>query len=440
MGRSISEIKGDIGKVLSELDSCKQQLEDIKRRYDLQKEKIWDDYRFKSDELSDKIFSSQEKLSYYENEISSRNERIRQLEEENRGHEGDYRHSGDEIERMRNDDIPDREQVYDFEREYASADRAERHSDQNRREIEQLQSEIEEFTNKYHHKEAEIGDLNSKGPDLRQERKDKHYQCKIYFDDLAAPIRRNLQDLNSRLKDLRAELSAAYEEKHEKEEHKDELDAYDNHSESYQHYVDNKFEDENTDDENLDEDGRPYGKHLEREKNKTSETYGVEDNSYADAQNILEKYAQRVGQKFAERNKNQGYEASVGETKFNFINSGKAVLSRKDDIPSVEDFVTMLNIQKSNGKNMINFSKADSDEYRARMMIACHKVGMRSRGYTKIEDVNSLDEETCKNMLYLPELEKNPMLRQKLEERLKNKKNQSSTNNLYWQRMQNQGR
>ena len=50
-------------------------------------------------------------------------------------------------------------------------------------------------------------------------------------------------------------------------------------------------------------------------------------------------------------------------------------------------------------------------------MIACQKVGLRTRGYTKIEDVDNLDEDTCEMLKSMPSAEKNKELLERLRQR-----------------------
>ena len=427
----VDNIKQQIADVKYEIGFVKTALEDFKRRYNRDKDLIWEDYRQKSAELENKVSDAREKMNYFENEIEWRKDRIRELQNNSRDQDDIYRSSGQEIDRMRYDDIPDNEQTYDFMHHRREAELAERRREMNQDEIRRYEDEITEFNNRYFSTESDIGDYGGKEEILRQEKRDKLYQAKVYYDDLAAADRNKMRDLLRRLDGLEQDLEAAYQQEHlPKPKTNGEYS-----SESYQYYLDNKFiADENDFDTDArpqnhgpsysldDFSGRPQEKYIEDDADDNGWNGKEVDDYYMPAQGALKDFAQETGRTFHEQTGRQGYKASVGHTEYNYRNKNRLEIIRREEenkkaVPSIEDFVIALMIEKNNGKTVINVSKADSDEYRARLMIASQKVGLRTRGYTKIEDVNGLDEHTCEMLKKMPDAEKNQELLERLRQR-----------------------
>ncbi len=435
----IDNIKQQIADVKYEIGFVKTALEDFKRRYNRDKDLIWVDYRQKSSELENKVSDAREKMNYFENEIQWRKDKIRELQGNSREQDDIYRNSDREIDRMRYDDIPDNEQAYDFMSRRREAELADRRREMNQDEIRRYEDEITEFNNRYFSTESDIRDCGGKEEILRQEKRDKLYQAKVYYDDLAAANRDKMRDLLHRLDGLEQDLEAAYQQEHlPRPKTNGEYS-----SESYQYYLDNKFiADENDFDTDTgsqkhgpsyslyDFSGRPQEKYIEDDTDDNGWNGKKVDDYYMPAQGALKDFAQETGRIFHEQTGRQGYKASVGHTEYNYQSKNRLEIIRREKenkkaVPSIEDFVTALMVEKNNGKTVVNVSKADSDEYRARLMIASQKVGLRTRGYTKIEDVNGLDEHTCEMLKKMPDVKKN----QELLERLRQRKRKMPDNN-----------
>ncbi len=425
----IEDIQQKIKDVKHEISYVKTSLDDVKRRYERDKDLIWEGYRQKSDELERKVSDARGKMNYFENEIEWRKDKIRELENQNREQERIFSHSNREIDQMRDDDIPDGYQAYDIMLRGREADLADRQKELNDNDIRRYEEEINDFNNRYYSTESDIGDYDGQQEALRQENRDRLYQAKIYYKDLSEADRQKMRDLLHQLDILEDELNAAYQrahlrEKEQKSEHT---------SESYNFYINDKFLSDDNDYGKRERDdgadgtgytladfaGRPQEEFDESslwQKDDDVETY------YKPAQEALKSYAKSKKTVFQETVGRQGYQASVGKTDYNYLNKNKVEIISRDDnnqksVPSVEDFVMALLVEKNNGKNVVTISKADSDEYRARLMIACQKVGLRTRGYTKIEDVDNLDEDTCEMLKSMPSAEKNKELLERLRQR-----------------------
>ena len=454
----VENIKQKIKDIQHEINFVKTSLENTKRLYERDKDLVWENYRRKADELEGKTAEAREKMNFFENEIQQRKDKIRELENQKREEERLYTHSESEIDQLRDDDIPDNEQIYDFMQRRRDAELSSRRQDLIDNEIRRYEDEITDFSNRYYSKEADIGDYDGQQEVLRQDKRDQLYQKKIYYKDLSEADREKLRDLLHRLELLEDDLKAAYEKEHlvsPKEK-------YDHLSESYQPYLDDKFwsadeekkKKNNPEDEDpgkgyslYDFDGRPqeefdedafFGKgETDRQKSKIS-------GYHKPSRDALKNYAEDNNQPFHEIGGRQEYKASVGQTDYHYVNKNRVEIIRREDkneknVPSVEDFMVALAAEKDKGKSVINVSKADSDEYRARLMIACQRVGLRTRGYTKIEDVDSLDEKTCEMLRKMPNAEKNKELLERLRSRKKTTQ-QPDINNLHQIRKNGYGR
>ncbi|MDY4840784.1 MAG: hypothetical protein SO314_00245 [Alphaproteobacteria bacterium] len=441
----IENIKQQIADVKYEIGFVKTALEDFKRRYNRDKDLIWEDYRQKSDELANKISDAREKMNYFENEIQWRKDKIRDLQSNSRDQDDIYRNSDQEIDRMRYDDIPDNEQTYDFMHHRREAELADRRREMNQDEIRRYEDEITDFNNRYFSTESDIGDYGGREEILRQDKRDRLYQAKVYYDDLASADRGKMRDLLHRLDELEQDLEAAYRQEHMSGPKTN----GEYSSESYQYYLDDKFiADENDFDRDTqpkdrgpsysldDFSGRPQEEYIEPEDDDDNGWNNKKvDDYYMPAQGALKDFARKTGRTFHEQTGRQGYKASVGHTEYNYQNKNRLEITRQEEenkkaVPSIEDFVTALLVEKNNGKTVINVSKADSDEYRARLMIASQKVGLRTRGYTKIEDVNGLDEHTCEMLKKMPDAEKNQELLARLRQRKRKTPLSVADNNL----------
>ena len=434
----VESIKQKIKDIQHEINFVKTSLENTKRLYERDKDLIWESYRRKADELENKTAEAREKMNFFENEIQQRKDKIRELENQKSEEERLYTHSESEIDQLRDDDVPDNEQIYDFMQRRRDAELSSRRQDLIDNEIRRYEDEITDFSNRYYSKESDIGDYDGQQEVLRQDKRDKLYQAKIYYKDLSEADREKLRDLLHRLELLENDLKAAYEKEHltgSKEK-------YERLSEDYQFYLDDKFFSDEEDDKEknkpedeepgkgyslYDFDDRPqeefdedafFGKgETGRQKSKISDYHKP-------SRNALKNYAEDNNLPFHEIGGSQEYKASVGQTDYHYVNKNRMKIIRREDknekaVPSVEDFMAALTAEKNKGKSVINVSKADSDEYRARLMIACQRVGLRTRGYTKIEDVNSLDENTCEMLKKMPNAEKNKELLERLRSRKK---------------------
>lgn len=419
MGRTLEDINADINQTKYDMSFEIEKLEDLKRRYELFREKIWIDYRRDSDEISAKKSDIAENLNYYENEIEARKEKIRRLEGRDNEYEQDRNEARRDIDRMRGDDIPDSMQAYDFIQKERAAEEAERRASMNRDEIRRLQDEIDEFTRRYEAKERDLGMLDGKKIDRRQERKDTLFQNKVYFADLADAPRGRLRELKAQLESLKTELREYVPEKEEKK-----------NEDSYGKYLEDTYFVEDSASVDEEEDRREYSRTLSVGSNVNlfkhvsnvdfSQRQEVNIPShFADHHQALESYAIKKDRTYTVHPARSGFRASVGRTLYSYRHEGELTVSRQvavkdagpggyqDPIPSIEDFMVILNVERKKGRTSVNLGNIESSEYRARLLIACKQAGLRPRGDVNIPNLDELSPHTREEYEQLPSARKN---------------------------------
>ncbi len=113
----------------------------------------------------------------------------------------------------------------------------------------------------------------------------------------------------------------------------------------------------------------------------------------------LKEYARISGREYKElKSVTGGYCAAVGNTIFDYRNPDDLVVKSSQGLPTIDDFKTILKIEKKTGRLSIPISNITNKEYTARLIIGAFEAGLTPSGQIHLaeKDLSKLEVDTRK--------------------------------------------
>lgn len=408
MSRNQSDIESDIDYVKKQIDDLEYDSSGIRLRLDddvrLAKEahtRNYTDWREKKRRLHEEAHELENKINYYErlkiqNESSIRDYENRIAECQRESYQS--RRSNNDLQ---NDDIDDRFQSRDIDNNNSSSNYSLQKIDEYEREISRLQNERDRNEHEWYEKQSDLSGLSGKTVDGRREYLDNKQQIDNIYNDKARTDKGNLNDNLARRRNLEAELKRLYEELNTCH-----LEAGDkNHHNSYQATDYNEYNrylkdswsedpDENEDDGYV--PGPPPAYNHPAQKNRLAEIKMVAvTDSFSSRRRVLQKYALQTRNDYVEYKSIQGFRARVGKVHYYYRDDKNLTVFKQGGVPSIEDFMVIFAEEKRLGRNALPLGNIQSPEYRARMVVAAKKAGIKAMGQVRLtpQEVAALSPE-----------------------------------------------
>ncbi|MBQ8436858.1 MAG: hypothetical protein IJX20_04330 [Alphaproteobacteria bacterium] len=247
-------------------------------------------------------------------------------------------------------------------------------------------------------------DIVNEGYELRYKLQD----IKAQYDDEARVL---ISNLNSAKEDLRNTESDLHDARQKLQKYQNELHNLQVRSRTEQSYYENYDEqpqqpiyptDEYKEEKSYDYAptvNKPNKPNLKLQSNRLSTKVQTQNDMFDLHRIGLREYAKTSQKEYKElKAVTGGYRAAVGNTIFDYRNPDDLVVKATKGLPTIDDFKTILKIEKKTGRISLPIGNITNKEYMARLIVGAFEAGLTPSGQIHIseKDLVKLNTDTRK--------------------------------------------